>query len=252
MSLAARAGLVVLAGVLAAGCAATQPEYGSVPPKRRLSEIYVPGEPSLFTDVPDPWEGYNRRMYDINARLDRFLFIPVVESYKRVTPDFLQSGIRNFFRNLLEISNFYNSVLQGRPVLAMRVAGRFVVNSTLGVFGLLDPASEMGLAHQREDLGQTLGRWGIGPGPYLVLPVFGPSSLRDGVGFVGGTLITAAIDPTGYYDWAAEREHWWSYLVWGINERARQDFRYYESGSPFEYLLVRRLYLDLRDLEIAQ
>lgn len=251
MTRAARAVLVLLA-VLAGGCAATQAEYGSVPPKRRLSEIYVPGEPSLFTDVPDPWEGYNRRMYDLNARLDRYVFVPVVEGYKRVTPTFVQSGIRNFFRNLLEVSNFYNSVLQGRPGLAARVGARFLVNSTLGVFGLLDPASEMGLQHQREDLGQTLGRWGVGPGPYLVLPVFGPSSVRDGFGFVAGTYITTVIDPTGYYDWAAERQHWWSYLVWGVNERGQQDFRYYEAGSPFEYLLVRRLYLDLRELEIAQ
>lgn len=249
-----RAGGVALLmlGVLASGCAATQAEYGSVPPERRLSDIYVPGEPSLFTDVRDPWEGYNRRMYDINARLDRYLFVPVVETYKRFTPVFVQSGIRNFFRNLLEISNFYNSVLQGRPVLAARVAGRFVVNSTLGVFGLTDPAARMGLVHQREDLGQTLGRWGLGPGPYLVLPIFGPSSARDGVGFVAGTLITAELDPTGYYSWASRRPHWWTYIVWGMNERAQVDFRYHETGSPFEYILVRRLYLDLRELEIAQ
>jgi phospholipid-binding lipoprotein MlaA len=244
--------LIGVAIMLVTGCAASQAEYGSVPPKRRLSDIYVPGEPGLFTDVPDPWEGFNRRMYDLNARLDRHLLVPVVEGSKRYTPSFMRAGIRNFFRNLLEISNFYNSVLQGRPGLATRVAGRFVVNSTLGLFGLLDPASQMGLPYQREDLGQTLGRWGIGPGPYLVLPVFGPSTLRDGFGLAAGTLITARIDPTGYYDWSTQRGHWWTYIVWGINERARVDFRYYETGSPFEYLLVRRLYLDFRELEIAQ
>jgi len=244
--------MLLAAAWLAGGCAATQAEYGSVPPKRRLSDIYVPGEPTLFVDVPDPWEGFNRRMYNFNARLDRYLLVPVVEGYKRVTPGFMKAGIRNFFRNLTEISNFYNSVLQGRPLLAARVTGRFVVNSTLGLFGLLDPATEMGLVYQREDLGQTLGRWGVGSGPYLVLPVLGPSSARDGFGFFAGAYITTQIDPTGYYDWASQTGHWWTYIVWGINERAQVDFRYYETGSPFEYLLVRRLYLDFRELEIAQ
>jgi phospholipid-binding lipoprotein MlaA len=238
----------VLSG--AAGCAATQPEYGDVPPKRRLSEIADPTEPGLFVDVYDPWEGYNRWMYDVNARLERYVVIPVVEGYKRFVPQFLRSGLRNAYQNYFEFSNFGNALLQGRPVLAARVLGRFVVNSTLGLGGLLDPAEAMGLLHQREDFGQTLARWGVGPGPYLVLPLLGPSSLRDASGFGIDTIAVAEVDLFGFMDWASENR--WVWIIWGVDYRSNIDFRYYESGSPFEYLLVRRLYLDLREIETAR
>jgi phospholipid-binding lipoprotein MlaA len=103
---------LVLSG--AAGCAATQPEYGDVPPKRRLSEIADPTEPGLFVDVYDPWEGYNRWMYDVNARLERYVVIPVVEGYKRFVPQFLRSGLRNAYQNYFEFSNFGNALARDR------------------------------------------------------------------------------------------------------------------------------------------
>ena len=243
----------LLLAALLAGCAATQPEYGDTPPKRRLSEIQPANEPGLFAnvvDVYDPWEGYNRWMYDVNARVDRYVLTPVADTYTRFVPQFIRSGFRNLYLNYFEVSNLLNAMLQGRPVLAARVTGRLLINTTLGLGGVLDPAKELGLPRQREDFGQTLARSGVQPGPFLVLPLMGPSTLRDGTGLGVDSLSLTAIDFLGAMDWA--RDNLWVWILWGVDYRSNINFRYYESGSPFEYLLVRRLYLDLRELETVR
>ncbi|MBL8520470.1 MAG: VacJ family lipoprotein [Betaproteobacteria bacterium] len=130
----------------------------------------------------DPLEGLNRATHAFNDAADRAVLKPVARGYKAVTPDAVRSGISNVFSNLGDVATGLNNVLQGKPREGASDFGRFVVNSTLGVLGLFDVATPMGLDRHDEDFGQTLGKWGVGPGPYLVLPFMGPSTLRDAVG----------------------------------------------------------------------
>lgn len=129
----------------------------------------------------DPWEGFNRRVFAFNEFLDRNLLKPVAKGYQKVTPQFVDDGVSNVFNNLGEVPSFVNHLLQGRLPDAGLDGGRFAVNSTLGLVGLFDVASKMGIEQKSTDLGVTLGRWGVHSGPYLVLPFLGPSSVRDGV-----------------------------------------------------------------------
>ncbi len=133
-------------------------------------------------DPDDPFERYNRAMYQFNDSLDRAVLKPVAEGYVKVTPKPVRNGITNFFSNLDDVIVVINDVLQLKLLQAASDLTRFVVNSTLGIVGIFDVATPMGLPKHNEDFGQTLGRWGVGSGPYLVLPYFGPSSPRDGLG----------------------------------------------------------------------
>jgi len=128
---------------------------------------------------PDPWENFNRSMYDFNSALDKAILKPVAITYKDITPTPVQKGVSNFFSNLGEVSNIFNNLLQGKADATVSSSWRFLINSTAGWFGIFDVASELGLTKQKEDFGETLGYWGISSGPYLVLPLFGPSTLRD-------------------------------------------------------------------------
>jgi len=133
---------------------------------------------NAYTD-PDPWEKFNRSMYGFNSALDKAILKPVAITYKDVTPTPIQKGVSNFFSNLGEVSNIFNNMLQGKADATVSSSWRFLINSTAGWFGIFDVASELGLTKQKEDFGETLGYWGISSGPYLVLPLFGPSTLRD-------------------------------------------------------------------------
>lgn len=131
----------------------------------------------------DPYEGFNRAIFGFNNGLDRYILKPVAKGYRFIAPGFVEKGVSNFFSNLTEIRNLLNAGLQGKGVKSLHYTGRFLVNSTVGLFGLFDVASSMGLEKlDGEDFGQTLASWGVGSGPYLVLPILGPSSFRDGVG----------------------------------------------------------------------
>ena len=136
------------------------------------------------TNAPkaDPLEGLNRATYAFNDAADLAVLKPVAEGYKKVTPDFVRSGVSNIFSNFGDVAVSLNNFLQGKPKDGASDVGRFLVNSTLGVLGLFDVATPMGLEKHEEDFGQTLGKWGVGPGPYLVIPFMGPSTLRDAVG----------------------------------------------------------------------
>lgn len=140
-------------------------------------------EEDLYVD-PDPWERFNRSMYDFNSGLDKAILKPVAIGYKEVLPTPIQKGVSNFFSNLGEVGNIFNNMLQGKIDATVSSSWRFVINSTAGWFGIFDVASEMGLKKQKEDFGETLGYWGISSGPYLVLPLFGPSTLRDSTDLV--------------------------------------------------------------------
>lgn len=130
-------------------------------------------------DPRDPWERYNRSMYGFNDAVDTAVVKPVATVYRNVLPSPVRTGVGNFFGNLGDVWSFVNNVLQAKPEGALSSFWRVVINSTVGLGGVLDPATEMRLDRRREDFGQTLGRWGVPPGPYFVLPVLGPSTLRD-------------------------------------------------------------------------
>jgi phospholipid-binding lipoprotein MlaA len=137
--------------------------------------------PSGKADPRDPWEGFNRASYKFNDALDRAIAKPVAKGYKKVTPRVVRTGVSNFVSNLGTITTVVNDVLQGKMKQAGHDSGRFLLNSTLGLGGLFDPASAVGLERNNEDFGQTLGKWGVKSGPYLMLPLLGPSTVRDTV-----------------------------------------------------------------------
>jgi len=136
-------------------------------------------------DPRDPIESFNRQVFEFNEVVDRAILKPVAQAYEFVLPEPVRDCVSGIFSNLREPSNAINNFLQGKPADAVSDTCRFVVNTTVGLLGCFDPARHMGLEKHNEDFGQTLGRWGIGSGPYLVVPIFGPSTLRDAVGIYG-------------------------------------------------------------------
>ncbi len=159
---AARFVAISLLLILSAGCAGTQNRH---------------------TDPEnDPWEGFNRKVHSFNMALDKGVARPVAKAYRTVLPNPVQNGVRNFFRNLDYPVTFINQVLQGKFKQSGISTGRFLINTTIGVLGVFDVATKMGIADYDEDFGQTLAKWGYQDSRYLVLPFFGPSTLRDGVG----------------------------------------------------------------------
>ena len=132
----------------------------------------------------DPFERVNRIVFSFNETADQYVIKPIAEGYRFVLPEFVRTGVTNFFSNINDVLTGANNLLQGKPVNAASDIGRFFINSTIGILGLFDVASDMGLDKNREDFGQTLGVWGFSDGPYVVLPLFGASNIRDTVGFV--------------------------------------------------------------------
>ena len=135
--------------------------------------------PIFGEEINDPFEDLNRDIFILNEKLDEKLLKPAALTYRKVTPQFARTGVTNFFNNLEEIDTTINQVLQGEIKYAFNDAGRFVINSTIGLFGLIDVASKMGLEKHEEDFGQTLGVWGFDSGPYIMIPFLGPSNPRD-------------------------------------------------------------------------
>jgi len=187
----------------------------------------------------DPWEPLNRFNYRFNARFDETIFLPVSNGYRRV-PLPLRSCVHNFFANLAEVDTVINYTLQGRLGRGVRALGRFVINSTVGIGGLFDFATKLRLEDAPTGFGTTLSKWGMHPGPYLVIPVLGPSTLREAVGLLGdyGTLygLNLANLYRGDQSWALGPLN-------AVDQRSNISFRYYSTGSPFEYETVRFLYV---------
>jgi phospholipid-binding lipoprotein MlaA len=127
----------------------------------------------------DPWESWNRGVYRVNDKLDRAIVKPVTKTYVRVVPSPIRTGVHNFFANLNTPTVMINDALQGKLLAAGNDLGRFLLNTTVGIGGILDPATPAGLALNDEDFGQTLGHWGVHPGPFVELPLLGPSDVRD-------------------------------------------------------------------------
>lgn len=137
------------------------------------------------SEIKDPWEKYNRRIHRFNSVADRVFFKPLATTYDKITPDPLQASIGKFFSNLSEPGTAVNEILQGRPLRAAQTLGRFLVNATVGVGGLFDPATRFGIPKYDEDLGQTFAMWGWRDSRYLVLPLFGPRTIRDSMSMAG-------------------------------------------------------------------
>ena len=161
----AAVGMAVALSVAVSGCATIQDARGG--PGQRL----------------DPWENWNRKVFAFNEDLDAKVLKPVATVYSNVVPQPVRNGIGNFFGNAADAWSAINNVLQGRFELGVQDATRFGVNTVFGIFGIVDIATEMGLDHQYEDFGQTLGHYGVGAGAYMVLPVFGPSTVRETFAF---------------------------------------------------------------------
>ena len=241
---------LLLSASMMTGCSLTskqQPEI--IPAQRTLSD-----NPDITYPMRifDPIEGFNRGAYKFNARFDQFVFLPIVYSYEFITPVFVQTGIANFFSNLGELTNLTNSILQLKPKSSFYALSRFVINSTVGIGGLWDHATRWEVLEHPEDFGQTMGHYGMGGGPYLVIPIFGPMNTRDGAGLIVdslayGAVFGAAFDFNNNTGAAIAFQS-----TRAISKRQQTKFRYNQSGSPFEYDFVRYLYTQKRKLEIAK
>ena len=145
----------------------------------KLLVVLLLSFPIFAEETDDPFEDLNRDIFVFNEKLDEKILKPTALAYRKVTPQFLRTGVTNFFNNLEEIDTTINQVLQGEIKYAFNDASRFVINSTIGLLGLIDVASKMGLERHEEDFGQTLGVWGFNSGPYIMIPFLGPSNPRD-------------------------------------------------------------------------
>jgi phospholipid-binding lipoprotein MlaA len=245
------AALLLAAALFLTGCSMAPIQVGdTVDEPVFAADRILPDEFTRADTTSDPWEGFNRTMYRFNYRFDKYVFLPLVSGYQAVMPDFAEQGVHNFFTNFRQITTLMNSILQFNGAKSLETASRLLVNSTIGVLGLFDWATPMGIPYHQEDFGQTLGVWGVGSGPYLVLPILGPSSVRDGIG-----LGVDAFVRTEIRDAIVDLETWqkvtWAVLD-AIDTRANVSVRYYETGSPFEYEWVRMLSNTKRQLDIEK
>ncbi|VAX11936.1 Outer-membrane-phospholipid-binding lipoprotein MlaA [hydrothermal vent metagenome] len=212
---------ILLAGiVLASGCAS------------------VPGPP----DEHDPFESYNRAIYEFNTTVDKAAIRPVAQAYTDYTPNFIQGGVSNFFSNLSDVIVLLNDLLQFKLEQAGSDFYRIAVNSTLGVFGLFDPASHVGLSKHKEDFGQTLATWGVPSGPYFVIPFIGPSTIRG----TAGLTVDIYTHPLFYYHDSS--------TAWGLAGLAYIDqraellgaSRVLDQAALDPYIFMREAYLQHR------
>lgn len=193
----------------------------------------------------DPIESFNRGTDEFNRFVDRVAMKPVAKGYRVVTPDPLDKGVTNFFNNLADINSAVNNLLQFKPDRALTDVGRICINSTIGLFGLFDVASDLGLQSYKEDFGQTLGYWGVGETPYFVIPFLGPSTLRD----FAGILVDVYMNPFYY---TSEGVYWSLIALNVIDTRADllETTDVLEEAALDPYVFTRESYLQIRRREI--
>ena len=198
----------------------------------------------------DPYEQTNRDVFNLDVKLDRAVLLPTAQAYNTVVPEVARDGVHNFLLNLNSPVIFANDLLQGEASRGSETLARFVLNSTIGIGGLIDIAAKIGIPYHDEDFGQTLGVWGAQEGPYLVLPFFGPSNPRD----LTGNVVDIAFDPNTYISY--NYKFYWSLgrgVISVIDLRARNatTLAGIERGSVDYYASVRSLYRQNRANEIA-
>lgn len=204
-------------------------------------------------DPNDPLESYNRAMYQFNDTFDTYLVKPVAQGYDAITPAPVQKGISNFFSNLDDVLVIVNDLFQLKFKQAASDTGRFLINSTLGLFGLIDWASDMGLEKHNEDFGQTLGHWGVPSGPYFIIPFIGPSTIRDTTGFA---VDESYFDPiykeveNGYPVSSRDNESavWSMTVIKAVDIRANllKGEKILDEAALDPYVYLRELYLQRR------
>lgn len=216
---------LVTACLLLAGCASVPPDY--------------------TTQTKDPWEGFNRAIYSFNDKLDKDVARPVATAYVRAVPEPARNRFHDFISNLGEPVNIVNAALQGKFKQSLQDTGRFLVNSIVGLFGFFDVATHIGLPHQDEDLGETLAHWGVPSGPYLVIPVLGPSTVRD----AGGLYVDVTANPTLKYMGPRYRNA--LTVVYGIDTRVGLMQANSALDSAYDpYAFVRDAYIQNRRYKI--
>lgn len=216
---------VLICALLLAGCAGTQNRH---------------------TDpVNDPWEGFNRKAYAFNDSMDRHVVRPIAVGYDKIMPDPLQGGVSKFFRNLNAPVTIINLLLQGAFEKSADTFGRFLLNSTIGLLGFFDPATKAGIPYYDEDLGQTLATWGYKDSRYLVLPVFGPSTVRDGMGLYGDSFVNPVVNQIHNQDL------WIYWMARGIDLRAQFLTRDEQLRAAYDpYVLMRDVWMQNRAFQI--
>jgi phospholipid-binding lipoprotein MlaA len=214
-----------------------------------LAVATVLAGPAHAATPGDPFEGFNRRMFAIEEGLDRYVFGPLSRSYG-AAPRGVQRALRNWAHNLGEPVVFANDLLQGRPGTAAKTLTRFVVNSTFGLAGLMDVAKKNHLPRHENSFGTTLGKWGVGPGPYIFLPLVGPTTVRDGVGSVGDI----GLNPLTYSRFDGRAEIGIAQTVIdGLSTRvdSAQDLNHIRETSTDPYATLRSYFLQNRQAEIT-
>ena len=193
----------------------------------------------------DPWEALNRPIYSVNTAFDKATLKPLAKGYQKILPRPVRTGVRNFMTNLVSPRSIINNFLQGKPAHGFGELGRFVFNSTLGIGGLFDVATAGGLEAHREDFGQTAAVWGVPPGPYVMLPFFGPQTLRNAVLLP----IDIASTPLYHYDNSSVRDK--LYILRAIELRERLfAFDKILEDSKDHYITIRESYLQNREYEV--
>jgi phospholipid-binding lipoprotein MlaA len=216
----------------------------------------------------DPWEPVNSNIFEFNLKLDRYVLKPVAKGYNFIMPDLAQVGVSNFFYNVRFVPRFLNNIFQGKMKGAGIELGRFVINSTVGIAGFIDVAKKIDLVTPEEDLGQTLGFYGVKPGPYLVLPFLPPFTVRDFVGFVGDVflnpinwLVLPIIEVEGVPSAIDHEDRMTTSIIQTgsrvgevINDRSRnlEKFQGVEEATLDLYTAVRNAYLQKRSQAIAE
>ena len=190
----------------------------------------------------DPIEGFNRAMYGVHDGIDTVLLKPVATGYDAVLPDPVQTGVTNFFANISDIMTSVNNLLQGKPKEAISDLGRVAVNSTIGILGIFDPASGMGLEKHDEDFGQTMGAWGVGEGAFVFLPIMGPRTVRD----AAGIYMDIWFDPVNYIDHVPTRNTIWAVRVVNLRANLLPADKVIEEAALDKYSYIRDAYLQNR------
>ena len=225
-----------------------------------LNEDYiVSNQVFQLTGINDSLEPFNRRMYAFNTQIDKKIVYPASRIYAAVVPKPIRKGISNFYNNFSEIPTFVNSVLQLKPGKAVNALGRFVVNSTVGVLGVADVAKNMGMKRDPETMGDTLGHYGVKTGSFLVLPVLGPSDLRDAVGAGIDSISEGAVRRVAeeklFFDTGVFDKNIYGFtkpVVTGLNASSMIGMRYGDLNSPFEYDLVKAIYYNYRKIQVIK
>lgn len=193
----------------------------------------------------DPLEPLNRSLYAINDAVDRVTLKPIARGYKAVIPEFARRGVTNFSRNLFTPRSAVNNFLQGKPGPGFSDLGRFIINSTLGIAGLIDVATAQGMPVYDEDFGQTLAVWGLPEGPYLFIPILGPNTLLDAV----STPVDIAFDPLYHYDNASARDRIYVLRLIDLRMRLLTAEKLLEDSKD-PYLTLRESYLQNRRFQV--